>query len=156
MIELIYKEYLQCLNSKMRAQGRHILLLIDNFSSHELAIQLVGGLEGLLNIRIAWLPPNTTSHQQPMDQGIIVSFKLQYRRQWMLFIVQAYEANKDPNKMVILLKAIQWTRVAWEQMVTQKTIQKCQWRSIVIKKPIVEGEVIEEDNLATKQAKLQA
>jgi hypothetical protein len=52
-----------------------------------------------------------------MDQGIIVSFKLQYRRQWMLFIVQAYEANKDPNKTVTLLKAIQWTRVAWEQIV---------------------------------------
>jgi hypothetical protein len=57
-----------------------------------------------------------------MDQGIIASFKLQYRRQWISFMVQAYEANKDPNKMVTLLKAIQWTQVAWEQMVTQKTI----------------------------------
>jgi hypothetical protein len=59
---LIYKGYLQWLNSKMRAQGRHVLLLMDNFSGHELAVQLVGGLEGLSNVRIAWLPPNTTSH----------------------------------------------------------------------------------------------
>jgi hypothetical protein len=71
-------------------------------------------------------------------------------------MVQAYEANKDPNKIVTLLKAVQWTRVAWEQMVIQKTIQKCWWRSIVIKKPIVEGEVIEEDNSAAERAELQA
>jgi hypothetical protein len=91
-----------------------------------------------------------------MDQGIVASFKLQYRRQWISFMVQAYEANKDPNKTVTLLKAVQWTRVAWEQMVTQKTIQKCWWRSTVIKKPVVEGEVIEEDNSAAERAELQA
>ena len=32
---------------------RKILLLLDNFSGHELGVQLIGGLEGLLNIRIA-------------------------------------------------------------------------------------------------------
>ena len=45
-----------------------------------------------------------------------------------------YKANKDPNKTVHLLKAVQWTRVAWDA-VSEEAIQKCQWKSIVIKKP---------------------
>jgi hypothetical protein len=30
-----------------------VLLLLDNFSGHELGVELSGGLEGLLNVRIA-------------------------------------------------------------------------------------------------------
>jgi hypothetical protein len=58
---LIYKEYLRWLNSKMRGKERKVLLLIDNFSGHKLAVQLVGGKTGLSNVQIEWLPPNTTS-----------------------------------------------------------------------------------------------
>ena len=64
----------------MRAKGKKILLVLDNFSGHELGVQLVGGLEGLGNVQIAWLPANTTLYWQPLNQGIIASFKLQYRR----------------------------------------------------------------------------
>jgi hypothetical protein len=79
MTALIMKEYLLWLNKKMRR--RKILLLLDNFSGHELGVELVSGLEGLLNVRITWLLPNTTSHWQPLNQGIIASFKLGYRKQ---------------------------------------------------------------------------
>ena len=74
MTGLIVEEYLRWFDNKMHS--RKVLLLLDNFSGHELGVELVGGLEGLINVRIAWLPPNTTSHWQPMDQGIIASFKL--------------------------------------------------------------------------------
>ena len=36
-----------------------------------------------------------------------------------------YEADKDPNKTVTLLKAIQWTRVVWYNTITQTCIEKC-------------------------------
>jgi hypothetical protein len=105
MTGLVMEEYLRWLDNKMR--GRKILLLLDNFSGHELGVQLVGGLDGLQNVRIRWLPANTTSHWQPLDQGIIASFKLQYRRQWVAYMLRQYEAGKDPNKTVTLLKAVQ-------------------------------------------------
>ena len=136
MTGLIMEEYLRWLDNKMRAEGRKVLLLLDNFSGHELGVQLVGGLEGLDNIRIEWLPANTTSYWQPLDQGIITSFKLQYRAQWVVYILWQYEANKDPNQTVNLLKAIQWTRLAWDQGVSEATIQKCWWKSTIIKKPV--------------------
>ncbi|KAI1004472.1 hypothetical protein K3495_g3737 [Podosphaera aphanis] len=92
---------------------RKILLLLDNFAGHELAVRLVGGLEGLQNVRVAWLPVNTKSHWQPLDQGIIASFKLAYRKQWINFILNQHESGKDPQKTVNILRAIQWSQIAW-------------------------------------------
>jgi hypothetical protein len=134
MTGLIMEEYLRWLDNKMRGEGRKVLLLLDNFSGHELGVQLVGGKEALANVRIEWLPPNTTSHWQPLDQGIIASFKLQYRRYWISYMLRQYENDKDPNKTVNLLKAIQWTRVAWDA-ISPATIQKCWWKSTILKKP---------------------
>jgi hypothetical protein len=59
MTGLIMEEYLRWLDNKMRAEGRKVLLLLDNFSGHELGVQLVGGLKGLDNVQIEWLPANT-------------------------------------------------------------------------------------------------
>ena len=155
MTALIMKEYLCWLNNKMRY--RKILLLLDNFSGHELGVQLVGGLEGLPNIRIAWLPPNTTSYWQPLDQGIIASFKLGYRKQWINYMLRQLEADKNPNKTVNILKAIQWSRLAWEALEAYK-IQKCWWKSTVIPKPgdkdILQDNIAEIEELRTEIARL--
>lgn len=70
-----------------------------------------------------------------MDQGIIASFMLQYRRLWVAFMLREYEADKNPQKTVNLLKAVQWTRAAWESAVTKATIKRCWLESTLIKKP---------------------
>jgi hypothetical protein len=137
MTGLICEEYLLWLNNKMENEGRKVLLLMDNFSGHELAVQ--SGLQGLLHVRISWLPPNATSAWQPMDQGIIASFKLQYRKLWIAFMLREYEANKNPQKTVNLLRAVQWIRAAWETSVTIDTIQRCWWKSTLIKNPTPEN-----------------
>ncbi|KAI1002219.1 hypothetical protein K3495_g5989 [Podosphaera aphanis] len=113
---------------------RKILLLLDNFAGHELAVRLVGGLEGLLNFRIAWLPANTTSYWQPLDQWIIVSFKLAYRKQWINFILNQHESGKDPQKTVNILRAIPWSQISWEGL-EACVIKRCWWKSTLISKP---------------------
>jgi hypothetical protein len=154
MTGVICEEYLRWLNSMMRRENRKVLLLMDNFSGHELAVDLVGGLQGLSNIRIAWLPKNTTSVWQPMDQGIIASFKLQYRRQWVKYMIREHEAGRNPHKTVTLLKAIQWSRVAWENDVFTATIQKCWVKSTLIPRPI---KAIEDTGVeAAQQVELEA
>jgi hypothetical protein len=50
-------------------------------------------------------------------------------------MLRQFEANKDPNKTVTLLKAVQWTRVAWCDYVSSQTIQKCFWKSTITTKP---------------------
>jgi hypothetical protein len=110
MAEMICKEYLEWMNLKIKRDGnRKVLLLMDNFSSHELAVNLVGGITSLSNIQIKWISPNTTSHWQPLDQGIIASFKLHYCRMWVAYIIQQFDVDKDPLKTVTLLNAIEWT-----------------------------------------------
>ena len=52
-------------------QDRKILLLIDNVSYHS--------EKYLSNIKVQFLPKNTTSIMQPIDQDIIKTFKTFYR-----------------------------------------------------------------------------
>lgn len=67
----IWNQYLRKLDATMRAQNRNILLLVDNAPTHALYENTT-----LTNIVIEYLPPNTTAHIQPCDQGIINSFKV--------------------------------------------------------------------------------
>jgi hypothetical protein len=67
----IFQAWIRLFNREMQKMQRNILLLVDNVSSH----QLEEG-EELSNIKLYFLPPNTTSHLQPIDQGIIRSFKV--------------------------------------------------------------------------------
>jgi hypothetical protein len=70
----IFKEFLIKFNSKMIKENRKILLFVDNCSVHPFI--------NLSNIKLVFLPPNTTSRLQPMDQGIIHCLK-SYRRKFV-------------------------------------------------------------------------
>ena len=50
----------------------HILLYIDNCTAHPKV--------HLSNIKLIFLPPNTTSQLQPLDAGIIQAVKMIYRK----------------------------------------------------------------------------
>lgn len=52
-----------------------ILLILDNAPGHP---PHIGDLHP--NINVVYLPPNTTSIIQPMDQGAIATFKAHYLR----------------------------------------------------------------------------
>lgn len=121
-------------NDAMRAEGRHVLLLLDNVSSHRVD-------EPLSNVSVQMLPPNTTPFLQPQDAGIIRQFKAQIlKRQnrhaldWLDNILEraaeigeeniGQEIGKYCN--VDVLVAMRWAQEAWE-MVTTTTISNC-WR----------------------------
>lgn len=56
---------------KKKNQSFNILLILDNCSSHPQSLSNK-------NVRVEFLPPNTTSVLQPLDQGIIFQFKQAY------------------------------------------------------------------------------
>lgn len=72
MVRSIFGHYLNRLDSMMRRANRHILLLADNAASHKPEEVI----NNLTNIKLHFLPPNTTSVLQPLDQGIIYSLKV--------------------------------------------------------------------------------
>ena len=60
-------------------------MILDIASSHVVSFAKVGKFCGfstlkLSNMTLVFLPPNVTIVVQPMDQGIIKSFKIQYKK----------------------------------------------------------------------------
>ena len=67
----------------------HILLLLDNAPGHPAQL---GDFHP--NVKVVYLPPNTTALLQPMNQGVIVTFKTYYLRRTIDMALQATETKK--------------------------------------------------------------
>lgn len=114
----IFNEWLSNWNRKLQVQNRKVLLFIDNCPAHN----LTGNFS---NIEIQFLPPNTTSVLQPMDQGVINSFKSHYRRRLVNRYLAAIENRQDVNSIKINIReAIDMLTIAW-RAVTSGTIANC-------------------------------
>ena len=110
----IFEEWLKKLDSKMGKAGRKIAMIVDNCTAHPHV--------ELDNIELFFLPPNTTSHTQPMDANIIRNLKCHYRRILSTRRLQAAEQNTDMKWD--LLDCLLAVRFAWG-MVTDVTIRNC-------------------------------
>jgi len=121
MTGILYQEFLHDWDSKLRAQGRHILLLQDNFSGHIIP-------DGLTNISVKNFQPNLTSHVQPNNASIIHCFKAHYHSKFIARAIDQYDNGVDPMKIYDIdqLEAMHLVDLAWNQ-VDMTTIQNC-WR----------------------------
>ena len=66
----------------------HVLLLVDNAGGHLVDLYHNG-------VQIEFLPPNTTSLLQPMDQGVIHAFKANYTGNCLQQLVDAIDEEED-------------------------------------------------------------
>jgi hypothetical protein len=85
----------------LRRRGRHIVLLGDNAPTHTVRDADVDEEHGfkainLSNVKLIFLPANTTTIEQPLAQGIIASMKAHYRRRLERWLLS--EADKAGNK----------------------------------------------------------
>jgi len=76
----------------------------------------------LTRVRVEFLPANTTSVCQPLDQGIIRTFKAYYKKRWLQYQLDNYEAGEDPHGKMNVLQALRWVTEAWREDVTETTI----------------------------------
>lgn len=112
---------------------RRVLLFLDNCSSHATGLEVS---PPPANIRVQFLPPNSTSLFQPLDQGIIQNEKVYYRKQWLQFMLDAYEYGRNPLATVTVLHAIKWALKAWNFDVSSTTIYNCFRKSTIFQSPI--------------------
>lgn len=118
----ILDTYLTTFNSKLRAEKRSILLFMDNAGCHPEHLR-----DKYSNIKIVFLPANTTSKLQPLDLGVIANFKTHYRRlllQHVLAKIDNATKATDVTSSINVLIAIRWVALAWKE-VKGTTIIKC-------------------------------
>lgn len=113
----IYHDWLLALNDEMQSKQRHILLLVDNVSTHN-----SDDLE-LSHIRVEKLPANTTAILQPCDQGIIKALKDHFHETKSTAELDAF-FNGDEYTPVNIYTAMKHCAEGWRQ-VSEKTIRNC-------------------------------
>ncbi|XP_029342320.1 tigger transposable element-derived protein 6-like [Acyrthosiphon pisum] len=93
-----------------------IILFLDNASSHTDTLILK-------NIKLIFLPPNTTSICQPLDQGIIKNFKVHYHQRLLRHILSGLDQNVE-NKSINVLDAFFWIKSALKN-IKPETVKNC-------------------------------
>ena len=84
----IFEEWVRKLDRQFRADDGKIALIIDNCPAHP-------SISNLTNAQVVFLPPNTTSILQPMDQGVIRRLKAYYQGRVVRLLCRALE-KKEP------------------------------------------------------------
>jgi hypothetical protein len=120
MTSAVFSDWLRDVNSEMRRKGRKILLFMESAAFHTADMSLS-------HVQLSFLPANTTSQLQPLDQGVIRAFKAVNRRFMLRALLATVKETDDAASVcrsVTNLDAIKWTVKAWHA-IQASTIQKC-------------------------------
>ena len=77
----IMEKVLETLNQMVKEE-RNVILFLDNATVHPISL-----VDKFSNIKVLFLPKNTVSRLQPLDTGIIQSFKSKYRKKLMRYVI---------------------------------------------------------------------
>ena len=137
MTSVVFEEWLLCLERRMKAEKRRILLIIDNCSSHNCVPR------HLEHVKVLFLPPSTTSILQPLDQGIIHAVKQHYRARVVRRMLCNTALERDIN--VNILEAMQMFSAAWRAL-KEEIIANCFRKAGVVyaEDDITESEVLDD------------
>jgi hypothetical protein len=134
MTQEIFNKWLKKIDKKFKQENRKVLLFVDNCSTHKTP-------DNLANIAIKYFPANTTSRLQPLDQGVIHSFKAKYKTYFVKYFTAKISSplQTDPNsenteelpkiikqlmKSIDLKNAINWITSSWDD-ITSAVISNC-------------------------------
>ena len=116
------EKVLETLNRQMVKEERNIILFLDNATVHPTSL-----VDTFSSIKVVFLPKNTTSRFQPLDAGIIQSFKSKYRQKLIRYVIARVKEDSlasEIQKQIDVLQAIEWVAKAWKE-VTAETIKNC-------------------------------
>ena len=114
-------------NWKLLFEQRKVILFLDNPIWHPESM-----VDSLSQIKIIFLPKNTTSRLQPPDAGINQNFKVKYRKRLVKYVLNENSSKMRIIKDVNILMAIQWAQEAWKEA-TGTAIEICFEKCGVVK-----------------------
>jgi hypothetical protein len=96
----------------MGTQNRNIPLFVDNCATHPKDASF------LRNVKVIRYPANCTSVLQPLDLGVLKSYKQLYRKRLVQTAVCLMDAGKDTKKKINVLEALHYTNIVFGKLVT--------------------------------------
>jgi hypothetical protein len=84
----------------------------------------------LSNLKLVFLPANTTNVAQPLDQGVIPCTKAHYRRQLVQWVIAEAEKPENAGKLLKELRPnfyqmVRWLNTAWKDCALPQAIHNC-------------------------------
>ena len=116
----LFEEWVRELDRKSGSDKRKIALIIDSCEAQS----YVKHLEW---VELIFLPSNTISVTEPMDQGIMHSLKAKYRSLVVRRSISSLE-NKASMPAISILSALMWLSKAWNTLsdkTSTKSFCKC-------------------------------
>ena len=113
-----------------------VILTVDNSPAHTV-------IEGLKTVELVFLPPNTTSKTQPMNQGVIRSLKAKYRKKIIQRLIRSVNMKKTFPKTSIL-DAMQLLKCVSSE-VSEATIKNC-FRKVGVSEKSAEEAINDQDD----------
>jgi hypothetical protein len=86
--------WLNMFNAKMKKENRNVIPFLDSATCHPKVT--------LSNVKIAWFPAKALSVLQPMDMGVIYTFRLHYRQ----FLLQSLISNLEADSAYTLSRSV--------------------------------------------------
>ncbi|EEC12124.1 centromere protein B, putative, partial [Ixodes scapularis] len=112
----LFEEFLSLLDRRMALRNRNIILFLDQCAAHPKQVPLQ-------NVKLVFLPANTTMHLQPLDAGLIQNAKHHFKGLLVRRLLAKID-RKDDDLRISLLDAIHFLAMAWDR-VTLTTIANC-------------------------------
>ena len=134
MTSEIFIDWLHKVDKKMTKRKKKIVMIVDNCPAHP-------NVPGLKSVNLVFLPPNSTSITQPMDQGVIKNLKVHYRKLIIQKKIRAIDSKTD--LVITVLDALHMLNQAWSN-VTSTTISNC-FRHAGFQTPVDDGDQSDED-----------
>ncbi|GBM25054.1 Tigger transposable element-derived protein 6 [Araneus ventricosus] len=107
----IFEERLVNFDKKMGNQTRKVLLVLGNATCHAHGAQLK-------NVKLLFLPPNTTSKLQPLDHGITKCFKMECRQCALRHVIARMdecESASELSKKISIGDVFDWIKTSWKK-----------------------------------------
>ena len=111
---ILFEEWAREVDRRFTKEGQEIVLLVDYCPAHP-------SIDNLVYTELIFLPPNTTSKLQPMDQGVIRSWKAHYKTMSIKKLIEVIEKKKTLPEFSIL-DAMQVLDLAWRKLLTKTVV----------------------------------
>lgn len=117
MTVFLFEHWLISIDEKFTHENRKVLFFISDSPAHPRTLQ-----SKLKSITLAFFPSDSIYMSQPLELGVISSFKTYYRHEIILRCLTALE-NNQPLPRISLLHALKMLNEVWCNKVAAKTIK---------------------------------